>query len=111
MDKQEKSFKEYLKEIEDPKNNREVNYSLPENPTPLQVVKYKLCKKILGYKLEHELTRQQVAEKLDLSLAETEDILFCHVEEFTLDRLVAYASRIFQPLELGITEAKERIYS
>lgn len=108
MSKQEKSFKEYLKEIEDPKNNREVNYSLPENPTPLQVAKYKLCKKILGYKLDHELTREQVAKELDLSVAEVEDILFCHIEEFTLDRLISYASRIFEPLELEITQAKEK---
>ncbi|CAJ0868694.1 1360_t:CDS:2 [Entrophospora sp. SA101] len=105
---EKKSFKEYLAEIEDPKNNREVNHSLPENPTPLQVAKYKLCKKILGYKLDHELTREQMVEKIGISKAEIEDILFCCIEEFTLDRLVSYASKIFEPLELGITRAKEK---
>ncbi|CAG8483939.1 9198_t:CDS:2, partial [Cetraspora pellucida] len=92
----EKSFKEYLQEIEDPKNNSEVNYALPENPTPLQVAKFRLCKKILGYKLDNNLTREQVAEKIGISKAETEDILFCHIEEFTLDRLVEYAKIIKQ---------------
>src|SRR6185295_7700408 len=98
----EKSFKEYLQEIEDPKNNSEVNYALPENPTPLQVAKFRLCKKILGYKLDNNLTREQVAEKIGISKAETEDILFCHIEEFTLDRLVDYASKLLEPVQVKV---------
>ncbi len=86
MNQKNKSFKEYLQEIEDPKNNREVNYALPENPTSLQVVKFEICQEILGYKLDHDLTRNQVAEKIGISKAEIEDILFCHIEEFTLDK-------------------------
>lgn len=104
----EKSFKEYLQEIEDPKNNSEVNYALPENPTPLQVVKFEICQEILGYKQDNKLTREQVADKMDLSKAETEDILFCHIEEFTLDRLVSYASKLLNPIKVKvILEPKE----
>ncbi|KLL04849.1 MAG: hypothetical protein MRERV_1c092 [Mycoplasmataceae bacterium RV_VA103A] len=98
----EKSFKEYLQEIEDPKNNQEVNYDLPENPTPLQVAKFEICQEILGYKLKNNLTRQQVAAKMDLSKAETEDILFCCIEKFTLDRLVEYASRLLDPIQVKV---------
>jgi predicted XRE-type DNA-binding protein len=104
----EKSFKEYLKEIEDPKNNQEVNYALPENPTPLQAAKFEICQEILGYKLDHDLTRKQVAEKIGISKAETENILFCHIEEFTLDRLVEYASKLLEPARVKvILEPKE----
>lgn len=82
---------------------------MPENPTPLQVAKFKLCKKILGYKQDNNLSREVLAERLDLSLAETEDILFADIERFTLDRLVAYnASKLFEPLELDIVQAKTR---
>ncbi|CAG8577390.1 1606_t:CDS:2 [Paraglomus occultum] len=95
----QKSFKEYLQEIEDPKNNSEINYALPENPTPLQVAKFEICQEILGYKLDNDLTREQVAEKIGISKAETEDILFCHIEEFTLDRLVDYASKLLDPIQ------------
>lgn len=102
MNKKEKSFSEYLKEIEDPKNNQEVNYALPENPTPLQAAKFEICQEILGYKLDNDLTREQVAEKMGISRAETEDILFCHIEEFTLDRLVSYASKLFDPLQVKV---------
>src|SRR5437764_14181984 len=89
---QKEQFKKHLERIEDPKNNQEVNYDLPENPTPLQVAKFDICQEILGYKLDKDLSREQVAEIMDLSLAETEDILFCCIEKFTLDRLITYAS-------------------
>ncbi|KLL02401.1 MAG: hypothetical protein MRERC_2c149 [Mycoplasmataceae bacterium RC_NB112A] len=36
-----------MEEIEDPKNNREVNYDLPENPTPSQVAKFDVCQKLI----------------------------------------------------------------
>ncbi|CAG8449915.1 9089_t:CDS:2 [Ambispora gerdemannii] len=97
---EKQKFKEFLKKVEDPNYNREVNRSLPENPTSLQVAKYKLCKKILGYKLDNKLTREQVADKMGLSKAETEDILFCEIEKFTLDRLMTYASQLFAPFQI-----------
>src|SRR5688572_21159337 len=84
--KKEKSFKEYLQGIEDPKNNSEVNYALPENPTPLQVAKFEICQEILSYKQDNNLTREQVAEKMGISKAEAEDILFCYIEEFTFNK-------------------------
>src|SRR3954471_13283889 len=92
---EKQKFKKFLKKAEDPNYQREINRSLPENPTSLQVAKYKLCKKILGYKLDNKLTREQVANKIGLSKAETEDILFCEIEKFTLDRLITYAEKLF----------------
>jgi predicted XRE-type DNA-binding protein len=105
---EKQKFKEFLKKAEDPNYQREINRSLPENPTSLQVAKYKLCKKILGYKLDNKLTREQVADKIGLSKAETEDILFCEIEKFTLDRLMTYASQLFAPfqIEVNITDNK-----
>jgi len=98
----DKEFAKYLQEISDPKNNSEVNYSLPKNPTPLQVAKFEICQEILGYKLKNKLTREQVAKKMDLSKAETEDILFCCIERFTLDRLVDYASKLLDPIQVKV---------
>ena len=106
----EKSFKEYLQEIEDPKNNQEVNYDLPENATPLQVAKFEICQEILGHKLKKNLTRQQVADKMGISKAEAEDILFCCIEKFTLDRLVEYASKLLNPIQVRvILEPRETV--
>src|SRR3954462_2847389 len=101
MDK-DKKFEKYLEGLDDPKNIQEVNYDLPENPTPLQVAKFEICQEILGYKLKNNFTRQQVAEKMDLSKAETEDILFCCIEKFTLDRLITYASKLLDPIQVKV---------
>ena len=110
---EKQKFKEFLKKVEDPNYQREINRSLPENPTSLQVSKYKLCKKILGYKLDNKLTREQVADKMGLSKAETEDILFCEIEKFTLDRLMTYAERLFSPLgvEVIVEPKKDNLHA
>ncbi|CAG8831744.1 8463_t:CDS:2, partial [Racocetra persica] len=92
-------FEKYLQKIEDPNYQGEENYDLPPNATPLQVAKFNLCQNILRYKREQQLTRQQLAQQLQLSLPETEDILFSHIDKFTLDRLTEYASKLFQHLE------------
>lgn len=107
---EEKEFEEYLGRIEDPKNEREVNRDLPANPTVLQVAKYKLCKRILAYQIKNKLTDEELTQKLDLSLAEVEDILFGEIEKFTLDRLMTYAGRLFSPNEMEIiVEEKKNI--
>jgi len=96
VDRVEKQkFKEFLKKVEDPNYQREINRSLPENPTSLQVAKYKLCKQMLIYQRDNNLSDEQIAEKVKLSVAEVEDILFCHIEKFTLDRLITYAEKLF----------------
>src|SRR4051795_4007476 len=103
-------FEKYLTKIEDPKNEREINRTLPLNPSLLQVAKYKLCKKILTYQIKNNLTDEELVQKLDLSLAETEDILFCEIERFTLDRLLTYTSRLFSPTGIEvIVEEKQNI--
>ena len=104
----DKEFEKYLAKIEDPKNEREINRSLPKNPTPLQVAKYKICKKILAYQVRNNLADEEINRKLDLSQAETEDILFCEIEKFTLDRLLTYASRLFSPNEIEVIIEEKR---
>ena len=99
---EKQKFKEFLKKVEDPNYQREINHSLPPKATSLQVAKYKLCKKILGYKLDNNLTREQIAEKIQLSKAEVEDILFCEIEKFTLDRLMSYAGKLLEPHQIEI---------
>ncbi|CAH1756516.1 13927_t:CDS:2 [Entrophospora sp. SA101] len=103
-------FKGFLKEAENLNYQREINHSLPENPTFLQVAKYKLCKKILGYKLGNKLTRKQVADKIGLSKAETENILFCEIEKFTLDRLMTYTSQLFAPFQIEVNITGNKLF-
>ena len=106
---EEREFEKFLERIEDPKNEKEVNRDLPVNPTVLQIAKYKLCKKILAYQIKNNLTDEELNQKLELSQAETEDILFCEIERFTLDRLMVYASRLFSPNELEVIVEEKNI--
>lgn len=109
VDKTERQkFKEFLKKVEDPNYQREINRSLPENPTSLQVAKYKLCKQMLVYQRENKLSDEEISKRVKLSVAEVEDILFCEIEKFTLDRLVEYAERLFSPIGVKVVVEPER---
>lgn len=102
MTKRDLEFEKYLQKMEDPSNQEGINYDLPENPTPLQVAKFKLCKKMLAHQLSNNLTDEEIARKINLSVAETQDILFSCIEKFTLDRLLTYASQLLSPVEINI---------
>src|SRR5437868_7933181 len=100
---EKKEFAKYLERVEDPKNNQEVNYDLPENPTPLQVVKFNLCQNILAYQQDNNLADEELAERINLSIPEMEEVLFCQIEKFTLDRLMTYANNLFSPSQIKFT--------
>jgi len=106
--KKDKEFKKYLERIEDPKNNQEVNYDLPENPTPLQVAKFDICQRILVYQQDNNISDKALAERMNLSIPEMEEILFAQIEKFTLDRLMTYANCLFTPAQVKITITRKR---
>ena len=99
---EKQKFKEFLKKVEDPNYQREINRALPPNANSLQVAKYKLCKQMLVYQQENKLRDEEIAKKIKLTVAEVEDILFCEIEKFTLDRLVEYAERLFSSTEIKL---------
>ena len=100
-------YKKYLEELNDP-NYQGGSWSLPENPTPLEQAKYEICRQIVSYKLDTKISTEDLAQKIQLSKAETEDILYYRIDYFTLDRLVAYATRLFQPLEIKMVVGSEK---
>ena|SRR5437773_9911723 len=106
---EEEEFEKYIQEIEDPNYDGESSWALPENATPLEKTKYELCKKIVVYKHDNNLSTKNIAKKIHLTSAETRDILLYHISYFTLDRLMTCASRIFVPFEVGVVRAEARI--
>ncbi|CAI2182453.1 11660_t:CDS:1 [Funneliformis geosporum] len=98
---QKAQFKKYLERIEDP-NYQGGSWALPENPSLLEKTKYELCQKVLTYHLDQELTTEETAQKMQLSKAETEDILHCRLDYFTLDRLTTHAGYLFSPAQTKI---------
>ncbi|CAI2184644.1 4130_t:CDS:2, partial [Funneliformis geosporum] len=81
---------------------------LPADATPLEKTKYNICQNILRYQRENHLSDKEIAKRINLTQAETEDILFCRIPYFTLDRLMTYASQIFEPLEVKVIQAKSK---
>lgn len=102
MTRKEKSFKEALKEIESPQDWGHGSWSLPENATPLEKAKYELCRQIVAYKQDNKLSTAEIAKKINLTNSETQEILFYHIDYFTLDRLLTYASRLFSTSEIKV---------
>jgi len=90
----DKKFEEHLKKFEDPNYQEEVNFALPENSTFEQKNKYKLCKQILRYQKINNLTDKEIADKIDLNLSEVKNVLYCHIDEFTLDQLEHCISKL-----------------
>jgi predicted XRE-type DNA-binding protein len=100
-------FKEYLNQLSSP-NYQGGSWVLSKNATPLQKSKHELCREILIYQRKHKLTDKKLAEQMELTLAETEDILHYRIDYFTLDRLMTYANKLFktEPLMIGIVKDK-----
>ena len=109
MAKKAKSFKDYLKELDDPKNNSGVSYDLPENPTPLQVAKFEICQNILAYQQDNNLSDKELSKRINLTVPELEEILFCQIEKFTLDRLMTYANALFSPKQVKATIENQKL--
>ena len=105
---EEEEFAKYLEKIEDP-NYQGGSWALPENPTPLEKSKHELCREILIYQQKRKLTDEELANQMELTVAETEDILYYRISYFTLDRLMTYANKLFksEPLMIGVIKDKE----
>lgn len=103
-------FKEYLNQLASP-NYQGGSWVLPENATLLEKSKYELCREILLYQRKHKLNDREMAKKMELTLAETEDVLYYRLAYFTLDRLMTYANKLFrqEPITIGIMKERKLI--
>ncbi|WP_172575300.1 hypothetical protein, partial [endosymbiont GvMRE of Glomus versiforme] len=84
------------------RSERRTNIGLASNATPVEKAKYKLCKTILGYKQDNELTTKDIAKQLGLTVARTEAILYSHIDKFALEELADYANILHVPCQLRI---------
>jgi predicted XRE-type DNA-binding protein len=107
---EDQEFENYLQKIEDPDyDGQDVSWHLSENATPVEKAKYELCEKILGYQQHNNLTDEEIANKIKITTGETKDILYCHIDYFTLDRLITYTSRLFSTSEVKITVEPKKV--
>src|SRR3954469_22805840 len=79
------------------------SFALSPQASSLEKAKYEICRNIIRYKREHDLTQEEIAERIQLGFAETKRILRYRINEFTLDRLITYTDNLHIPLEIKIT--------
>jgi len=99
----EQEFEKYLQKIEDPNyEGQDVSWHLPENAAPIEKAKYEICEKILSYQQDNNLSDEKMANQIKITIGEVRDILYCHIDYFTLDRLITYAGKLFAPSQVKV---------
>jgi predicted XRE-type DNA-binding protein len=78
---------------------------IPKNAPESDKVKYKLCRKILEYKLSKNLTQKELAEKIGLDEPEISRVLHYKIERYSIERLLDYATILYPKLSLEILAA------
>jgi hypothetical protein len=68
-----------------------------------------LCEKILSYQQDNNLSDEEIAKRIKITTGETRDILYCHIDYFTLDRLVSYACHLFSNSEIKVIVEPKKI--
>ena len=92
------------KKLSDP-NYEGGNVSLPENATEVDRAKYLICQLIAKYHREHNVTQRELARQLEVDESRISDIFRGKIENFTLDRLLAYVSKLHPNIKILITAA------
>lgn len=103
-----KSIRELSKEELDTickeiKENDWINRGLDWDATPLEKAKYEICQNLLVYQQDNKISEKELVHKLGISKEQVEYLLFCHVNKFSLDELITYATKLLiPPFELKI---------
>src|SRR5436190_17860623 len=82
------------------RSDRWTNFSLAPDATPVEKAKYDFCQTIARYRRENNLTEKEIAKKLEITSYRLDNILYSHIDKFTLDELAHYASSLHIPFEL-----------
>jgi predicted XRE-type DNA-binding protein len=98
-----------LKEIRGKTSNPNYPYHnkiLPLNASGEEKFKYQICQAILVYQQENNLPVEEVAEKMELSLDKTYDILLGRIKGFKLKELTNYLESLQVPYEVVVRNEK-----
>jgi predicted XRE-type DNA-binding protein len=100
---EEKDLQEILEKL----SSNEVLGStvIPKNASEADKIKYKLCGKILEYKLLKAISQKEMSEKLGLDEPETSRILHYKIERYSIERLLGYALLLYPKLTLEVLAA------
>jgi predicted XRE-type DNA-binding protein len=78
---------------------------IPKNASPVDKVKYQICKEFVVYKNSQKMTQKALAEKVGTDEALMSKILHYHIDEFTIDRLMKFLSALYPNAKVKIEVA------
>ena len=82
--------KEELKKMRKILNRGPFTRPLPENATPIEKLKYEICRQFVRAYNKDSVTQKNYAKKLGIDPAIMSKILHYHIDRFTVDRLFTY---------------------
>lgn len=91
-----------LKSVRKRLSTVEPSYVLPENASKVDQLKYKLCRKVVTYLLDNELTQIQLAKKLKVDPSRINEIVKYRIHLFTIDKLMDYCERLHITLSVEV---------
>lgn len=73
---------------------------LAPDATPLEKFRWDICQKFIQYKIEHEMSQDEMAELLGVDKAKISKILHHRTDEFSTDRLLKLYQELNPKLKL-----------
>ena len=89
----DEELEEVIKDFSNP-DYPYVSYSLPENPTSEQRIKYGLCQAILGYKHENKLSLDDIVRMLGISMEKVITVVYTKFDKLSLEELMVYIDKL-----------------
>jgi predicted XRE-type DNA-binding protein len=81
---------------------RRINKSLPATANEADRAKYKLCKSIVRYAWQNNLSEEELKQKLEVDQVKLEYVLFCHIDNLIIEELINYISKLTGRLEMRV---------
>ena len=78
---------------------------LPKDASKVDILKFKLCEKFIIYKNENKATQRALAQQIGIDESLISKIIHYHFEEFTVDRLINYLTKIYPEFDLEVNVA------
>jgi predicted XRE-type DNA-binding protein len=78
------------------------------NASELDKAKYDICQSISRYKRINKLTPAELAQKIGISQAKTDDILFGRINELSFEELASYTQKLNGHLQLKVNYEGEK---
>ena len=70
--------------------------TLHPDATPLERFKYELCRAILRYMKDHDLTQRELARRLGVHESRVSEIIYYKIKRVTADRLMTHIEKLYK---------------